>query len=190
MGHNILVCAVCGLNTDSEMHVLFYCHFSRALWFASPLTICSEVLPANFSQLFMYLKGELDMASFKLFLNTLWSLWKARCAFVYEGKKLSPFGVIRVAADMTHTGLSLPKRILCKMIKQSDAHLLTDSCISCFVDGSYDDSYQGGYGGAAMIMKWGKSRWNIQLGTFKLSLLCKLKFGLFGWQFRQSKELI
>jgi zinc-binding in reverse transcriptase len=34
-------CALCGNDTDSVMHIFFYCHFAKAVWLASPLGLLS-----------------------------------------------------------------------------------------------------------------------------------------------------
>jgi hypothetical protein len=76
------------MGTDSVMHSLFYCQFARAVWLASPLRIHSDSLPSDFVQVFILFKSRLNVSTFKLFLNTLWALWKVRCSFLYEGKNV------------------------------------------------------------------------------------------------------
>jgi hypothetical protein len=87
LGNIIPYCAVCGLDQNSVIHSLFRCNFARAVWLASPLGLHSLALPPDFIQTVLMLRNNLNPTEFKLFLNTLWCLWKARCSFLYEGKK-------------------------------------------------------------------------------------------------------
>jgi Reverse transcriptase-like len=125
------------------------------VWLCSPLGIRSDALPSDFTQAILYLKNALDVSGFKLFLNTLWALWKARCSYVYEWKQLSPNYVVRVATELSQTGLTLPRRCLPRTLSSSPISIITPNVISCFVDGSYSHATDGGHGRAAMVMKKG-----------------------------------
>jgi hypothetical protein len=139
------------MGTDSVMHSLFYCQFARAVWLASPLRIHSDSLPSDFVQVFILFKSRLNVSTFKLFLNTLWALWKVRCSFLYEGKNASPMSVLRMVSEYTNCGLSLPSK--CIPVTQRVVSVSWDSNdYCCFVDGSFTDT-KGGHGGAAAILK-------------------------------------
>jgi zinc-binding in reverse transcriptase len=142
LGLNVPVCAICGMDVDDVMHVLFYCQFARAVWLASPLGVQSLSLPSNFIQVFLYFKESLFPTDFKLFLNTLWALWKVGCAHLYEGKPASPLAAIKMATEYSRAGLTLPKRydVQCHA---SGVSVSLSSNLVCFLDGSYSEDTGG-----------------------------------------------
>jgi hypothetical protein len=181
MRMQIPVCAVCGMHTDSVMHVLFYCQFSRVVWLISPLGIRSAMLPPDFIQTFLQFKKCVGcVLNFKLFLDTLWTLWKARCSYVYEGKQLFPASVLRVASDLSQTGLSLPKKLVSNLMPT----LLIINVISYFVDGSYLHANMRGRLG--QLWSWSKERcWLCILRNILRPFQhCALNLELSCWQYR------
>jgi len=157
-------CALCVSDKDEVIHVLFHCNFARAVWIASPLGIRSNLLPTSFRQIYTSLHSQPSQSQFKLFLNTLWALWKVRCSHIYEGKPASPLKAVRLALDLSNMGLTLPIR---SIQQQGNIEVLSDQStyIHCFVDGSYSDNGSGQKGGWALVLRKGQELIQYEAGA-------------------------
>jgi hypothetical protein len=96
----------------------------------------------------------LDPSAFKLFLNTLWCLWKARCSFLYEGEKLCPLDVVGLIGQYSQTGLTLSRNR--PLSGNSPPLPLDPSGLTCEIDGSFAQVNNGGYGGAGLLIARGE----------------------------------
>lgn len=87
-------CAFCGHGSELIMHVLFFCQFARLVWLASPLGLHADGL---FKQVLTLLSSFPLVSSFKLFLETMWALWKVCCPHIYDEKPILAATVIGLA---------------------------------------------------------------------------------------------
>ncbi|KAK4426792.1 hypothetical protein Salat_1447900 [Sesamum alatum] len=80
-------CVRCGAGSESILHILFECEFTRVVWALS--NIPWRVL-ANQSEKvavwFGRLSTSVDKEEFEWFLTICWALWHSRNKFVMEGK--------------------------------------------------------------------------------------------------------
>ncbi|KAJ4820940.1 RNA-directed DNA polymerase (reverse transcriptase)-related family protein [Rhynchospora pubera] len=143
-------CSLCGAQQEDVTHTLFKCDYAWQVWLSSSLGLRSDAFPNEVSAIFTQLFSHFDAHQPKLFSAIIWNLWKQRCKMVFEGKKLCPASVNRVAnstvrmleqALMVHSGqLPLP-------VPQQPC---SDSEIYCHIDGSWVDKGFGGSGGACV----------------------------------------
>jgi zinc-binding in reverse transcriptase len=78
-------CQRCGSEDEYLMHMLFYCFMSRAVWYMSPLWLKVNFLPMVLKDAMLTITQILDHGSIILFCFTLWSLWKARNDYIFDG---------------------------------------------------------------------------------------------------------
>ncbi|KAJ1685337.1 hypothetical protein LUZ63_016727 [Rhynchospora breviuscula] len=95
-------CEICGLDEDDAMHALFLCTRAKQCWLASDLGLRVDVLPQQVVPALVFIFQQLTGDLLVLFVNILWSFWKARCKEVYEGKKIVIQQVLRDACSL-HT---------------------------------------------------------------------------------------
>lgn len=100
------VCLVCGLENEYVMHVLFFCPFATATWFASQLALRVDYLPLNFTRTLLTMADNLNGEEMIMFANTLWCIWKARNEAVFAAKKPSPREILRQVQFMKKGELS------------------------------------------------------------------------------------
>ncbi|KAJ3691224.1 hypothetical protein LUZ61_020388 [Rhynchospora tenuis] len=132
-------CRVCGADTESIAHLLFKCPRARQMWFLSALSIKSEALPDNFSQIIGLMHNALEESAFTSFVHTLWSYWKLICKEFFEGCKFSPSQVHSMASSFDKTSLLsglLPIQLPSDSTRENYK-------INCFVDGSFADDSAG-----------------------------------------------
>ncbi|XP_078163112.1 uncharacterized protein LOC144558181 [Carex rostrata] len=80
-------CPRCGLENEYTMHMLFFCPASRAIWFASRISLRVGELPMNFEETLLKMTAILDETQMAYFCNVLWMLWKVRNDEIFNGKK-------------------------------------------------------------------------------------------------------
>uniref|UniRef100_A0ACD5VTL4 Uncharacterized protein n=1 Tax=Avena sativa TaxID=4498 RepID=A0ACD5VTL4_AVESA len=99
-------CSRCGL-PETDAHLFFHCHFSRAVWFSSPLGFRTDFYeqycyPSNFIE--CLLASLYPAASVHCIFATLWMLWKARNDLLFNRKEWSISQVICAAKAVLSTG--------------------------------------------------------------------------------------
>lgn len=97
-------CPVCKMKDESEDHLLFGCEWVRAVWFGSQFSWSGSNEDSSFGQERLHRKilefskmGEDKDSKLALFFNYLWSIWKARNEYCFEGRVINPEFVIRRA---------------------------------------------------------------------------------------------
>ncbi|KAJ4767870.1 RNA-directed DNA polymerase (reverse transcriptase)-related family protein [Rhynchospora pubera] len=72
------MCQRCGEENEFESHCFFFCHGSRAVWFASNLGLRTQDLSMNIVAAVRQCIGQMNGEEEKIFSYTLWEIWKAR----------------------------------------------------------------------------------------------------------------
>ncbi|KAJ4802650.1 RNA-directed DNA polymerase (reverse transcriptase)-related family protein [Rhynchospora pubera] len=93
-------CEVCGLEVDDAMHALFLCAKPRQCWLISSLGLRVDALPQGIVQALVLIFEQLNREQLVTFANIMWSIWKARCKEVYEGRKMVVCQILRDAESL------------------------------------------------------------------------------------------
>jgi hypothetical protein len=83
----------------------------------------------------------------------MWCLWKSRCSYVYEGKRLCPVAVVRMAWEYSQTGLSLPRKNVHNSVQS--LFQVDSNEFNCTIDGSYAEINGVGHWGGCDGIKEG-----------------------------------
>ncbi|KAJ3690859.1 hypothetical protein LUZ61_020023 [Rhynchospora tenuis] len=140
-------CSVCGQGQELVRHALFSCQFSKAYWYGSPLALRTDCIPQNLISLLCYICNALEPAQFIEFANLIWALWKNRCSYVIEGKKLDARNTYQLANFHNNLSkLSTTMQItgpLKHIWKQTESD--RGEGVECYVDGSFQAPHAGGW---------------------------------------------
>ncbi|KAJ4766814.1 Ribonuclease H-like superfamily protein [Rhynchospora pubera] len=175
LGFQAPECSVCQQDGEVTGHALFTCPFSRAYWYASQFSLRTELLPTDIISLLSSICQSLQGAQFTTFANQVWALWKQRCAYVIEGKRLDLHAVHRLASHYN----SLSRMVSAVQIPGSLKHIWRsheyqmDQTDVCFVDGSFKEPNEGGW---AYIICRGETllQFGYQLGNVSFPLEAEL----------------
>ncbi|KAL6289403.1 hypothetical protein ACE6H2_006913 [Prunus campanulata] len=93
-------CALCGQETETQVHLFFKCEFARVLWFASPLQLdpC-QILGEDFSGCWEHLLKKYEQEEhcrdiLQVCAFGLWRIWKTRNGAVFEGMRIDPLDAV------------------------------------------------------------------------------------------------
>lgn len=89
-------CVLCSGEDESLHHLFVHCHFARAVWFGSSLTLLAEDFSSwlrNYLTLFCRSK-QLLASQCKLFIILLYYIWEARNRTFHDGVQITPAQVI------------------------------------------------------------------------------------------------
>ncbi|CAL9007008.1 unnamed protein product [Prunus brigantina] len=98
------ICPLCDDQVESEEHLFFLCPWVKMVWFCS--TFNYRVNTQSFTTFDQWLESllklpfpsSLDKRNFLTNISfLLWSIWKARCQFIFEGCKPEPTRVLQMA---------------------------------------------------------------------------------------------
>ncbi|KAL6146356.1 hypothetical protein ACLB2K_057037 [Fragaria x ananassa] len=95
------ICPLCGAFDESIEHILLLCHWVDPIWYGSPL--CLRIDKRKVTTLDKWLQDSImkhSTESDRVWCGTLisficWSIWKARCCFVYQHESPSPICVLQ-----------------------------------------------------------------------------------------------
>ncbi|KAL6145798.1 hypothetical protein ACLB2K_056483 [Fragaria x ananassa] len=95
------ICPLCGAFDESIEHILLLCHWVDPIWYGSPL--CLRIDKRKVITLDKWLQDSImkhSTESDRVWCGTLisficWSIWKARCCFVYQYESPSPICVLQ-----------------------------------------------------------------------------------------------
>lgn len=102
----VSVCPICRIKDETVEHLLDECDWVRAVWFGSYFDWhvenegCANMQHWFVSKLDMIAKfgGDTKWQT-ALFYNYLWSIWKARNEYIFEGRKINPEFIIKRAEE-------------------------------------------------------------------------------------------
>ncbi|KAL5553326.1 hypothetical protein UlMin_040727 [Ulmus minor] len=94
------ICPLCGLGSESLLHLLLFCDIAKVIWFSSPWNIRYDALPVNdpADLLNMLLKMDemLGCGNLLLFASIMFDLvWKCRNEVVHGGVSPGPVMLLR-----------------------------------------------------------------------------------------------
>jgi ribonuclease HI len=101
-------CPVCDHHTESINHCLFECHHAKIAWFASNLQLdTSSLSNSTFTNSWNTLVNKYkDLDDSEIVLSKtaylIWSIWKARNKFTFEGIDPNPTTTVDLATSLTH----------------------------------------------------------------------------------------
>ncbi|KAJ4753156.1 RNA-directed DNA polymerase (reverse transcriptase)-related family protein [Rhynchospora pubera] len=141
-------CQLCDSGVDDGVHALFKCSSARAFWLASPLGVHSDALPDDPRQLLQAVVGALHGSDFSSFANHVWALWKHRCAVLYGGKVFKVESGLSMARGFSFLSFLTGNFKITSTVRDALGHWSlepTDAGLKCWIDGSYDNSGDGGW---------------------------------------------
>ncbi|KAJ3689911.1 hypothetical protein LUZ61_019075 [Rhynchospora tenuis] len=143
-------CDVCGLEVDDAMHALFLCAKARQCWLVSCLGLRVDALPQEIIPALGFIFEQLESDRLMIFANIMWSIWKARCKEVYEGKKMVVGQILRDANSLNilnmcalGSGLTLMSRTPSVAAYRRDT--IPDTGTICKLDGSFKEGEKAGW---------------------------------------------
>lgn len=136
-------CKICNAPSEDIVHALFLCDHARAVWYMS-LGLRTDITRMNFKHILHLLWNGLDASKLAQFLSIAWHIWKARCSALFADKPCQPCKVVAESHNliqMCNNGIGI------RMLVTGKEQIQKSSCsegILCWVDGSFDNSDQGG----------------------------------------------
>ncbi|KAJ4799714.1 RNA-directed DNA polymerase (reverse transcriptase)-related family protein [Rhynchospora pubera] len=88
-------CARCQEENEYTMHCFFFYQSSRMVWFMGNLGIRVENLPLNFAEALEYITRGMNEDTIRIVCYTLWEIWLARNAFLFQQKNFDPVAVCK-----------------------------------------------------------------------------------------------
>lgn len=88
----MVTCPFCQEDRETLEHLFLRCHFARAVWLGSDITICTDILPYHTISDWIcnWLQGSQKEIRIKTciptLLVTLWRIWNHRNGIVFKGK--------------------------------------------------------------------------------------------------------
>ncbi|KAJ4767875.1 Ribonuclease H-like superfamily protein [Rhynchospora pubera] len=145
------MCQRCHIENEYESHCFFFCPGSRSVWFASNLGLRTEHLSLNIIEAIKQCTYHRSEDEIKIFVYTMWELWKARNETIIQSKKFDPMEVLqKVKISMQleeQIGDALPQRVQNQECKQK--YCYKHQGWQIITDGSWDTRLRAG--GAFLI---------------------------------------
>ncbi|KAJ4765188.1 RNA-directed DNA polymerase (reverse transcriptase)-related family protein [Rhynchospora pubera] len=91
------LCPRCRQVDETDFHILFLCPISRATWFASRLSLCSDRITGTISQFLSTMQNYLAHEEFILLGAIMWAIWEQRNCWVFSKKLSSPQKILNRA---------------------------------------------------------------------------------------------
>ncbi|XP_050365312.1 uncharacterized protein LOC126783821 [Argentina anserina] len=102
---NSPMCPMCGLMEESMEHILFLCPWVETVWFGSSLGLrIDKQAFTTLDNWFLQFSSSFCIKNDRVWALTMacflcWSIWKARCNFIYQATPLNPAVIIKKAMD-------------------------------------------------------------------------------------------
>lgn len=146
------VCSLCEFADEDALHMLFFCSHAHAIWFLSPLGLCTSSLNGiTIWEALTRIWQPLQSSQLSLFMLLAWHIWKSRCNYIFKKKQCNPHDTLRKAL-LDHLSLcpsapnpanSFPQLTLAT-VTGTQAVDTRMGYLCCWIDGSFDESDKGG----------------------------------------------
>ncbi|KAJ4762988.1 RNA-directed DNA polymerase (reverse transcriptase)-related family protein [Rhynchospora pubera] len=129
------ICQRCGQENEYESHCFFFCPGSRRVWFEGRLGLRTHEQSLDITQAFIQTVPLLDEEGIKVYVYTLWELWKGRNEVVMQHKQFDPVKILRavnnwmrgVVDEQQSQSNQQPLKIPGYEIKRDDWHVMVDA---------------------------------------------------------------